>query len=228
MKPLRLFLFVAVATTLFAQTKPAARTSFNIVEATIPEMRAAMEQKRISSRDLVMLHLARIGTYEDKLHAVITVNPHVMEEADERDRELAQGHIRGPLHGIPIALKDNILTHDMVTTGGALVFDGYVPPYDATLVKNLREAGAVIIAKTGMTELANWVAGAPTPMPSGYNAIGGFGMNPYDPRRDPRYAAYDGRPVLSPGGSSSGIGTAANFWAANVGTETSGSLLSPA
>ena len=78
-----------------------------------------------------------------------------------------------------------------------------------------------------MTELANWVAGAPTPMPANYNAIGGFGFNPYDPRRDPRDATFDGRPVLPTGGSSSGIGTAASFWAANVGTETSGSILSP-
>ena len=78
-----------------------------------------------------------------------------------------------------------------------------------------------------MTELANWVAGAPTPMPGNYNAVGGFGFNPYDPRRDPREATFDGRPVLETGGSSSGIGTAASFWAANVGTETSGSILSP-
>ena len=79
-----------------------------------------------------------------------------------------------------------------------------------------------------MTELANWVAGAPTPMPANYNAIAGYGMNPYDPRRDPRAATFDGRPALPTGGSSSGIGTAASFWAANVGTETSGSILSPA
>jgi amidase len=78
-----------------------------------------------------------------------------------------------------------------------------------------------------MTELANWVAGAPSPMPGNYNAVGGYGMNPYDPRRDPREATSDGRPALGTGGSSSGIGTAANFWAANVGTETSGSVLSP-
>ena len=127
----------------------------------------------------------------------------------------------------PIALKDNILTHDIVTTGGALAFDGYVPPYEATLVKNLRDAGAVIIAKTGLSELANWVAGAPTPMPGNYNAIRGFGFNPYDPRRDPRDGSIDGRPALSTGGSSSGVGTAANFWAGNVGSETSGSILSP-
>src|SRR5262249_28673377 len=94
--------------------------------------------------------------------------------------------------------------------------------------KNLRDAGAVILAKTGLTELANWVAGGPTPMPGNYNAIGGFGLNPYDPRRDPRPATCDGRPALATGGSSSGIGTAANLWAANVGSETSGSILSPA
>ncbi len=78
-----------------------------------------------------------------------------------------------------------------------------------------------------MTELANWVAGDPTPMPPNYNSIGGFGFNPYDPRRDPRDATFDGRPALPTGGSSSGIGTAASLWAANVGTETSGSILSP-
>jgi amidase len=205
----------------------AQKPSFNVVEATIPEMRAALEQGRTTSRELVKSYLERIGLYEDKLHCVITVNPNVLQEADERDRERVQGRIRGPLHGIPVALKDNVLTHDIVTTGGALAFAGYMPPYDATLAKNLRDAGAIIIAKTGMTELANWVAGAPQPMPGNYNAVRGFGFNPYDPRRDPRDVPGDGRPVLQTGGSSSGAGTAASFWAANVGTETSGSILSP-
>ena len=210
--------------------KPSASTShkpFTVVEATIPEMRAAMEQGRATSRDIVQQYLSRIATYEDRLHAAITVNPKALELADERDRERAQGKIRGPLHGIPIALKDNIHTTDMRTTGGTLAFESLMPPYEATLTKNLREAGAIIIAKTGMTELANWVAGAPTPMPGNYNGLAGYGYNPYDPRRDPRDATFDGRPALATGGSSSGVGTAANFWAANVGTETSGSVLSP-
>jgi amidase len=215
-------LLFATALLLPAQKKP-----FNVVEATIPEMRTAMEQKHITSHQLVVAYLTRIALYEDKLHCIITVNPHVLEEADERDRERAQGRVRGPLHGIPIALKDNMLTHDIVTTGGALAFDGFLPPYDATLVKNLRDAGAVIIAKTGLSELANWVAGNPMPMPANYNAVAGFGFNPYDPRRDPRDATGDGRPALMTGGSSSGVGTAANFWAGNVGSETSGSILSP-
>lgn len=204
----------------------APQKSFQVVEASISDMRAALEHRKVTSRELVTQYLARIGLYEDKLHCIITVNPNVLQEADERDRERAQGRLRGPLHGIPIALKDNVLTHDIVTTGGALAFDGYLPPYDATLVKNLRDAGAIIIAKTGLSELANWVAGPPTPMPGNYNAIRGFGFNPYDPRHDPRDGS-DGRPVLQTGGSSSGVGTAANFWAGNVGTETSGSILSP-
>jgi amidase len=200
---------------------------FNVVEASISDMRKAMEEGRVTSHELVVQYLVRIGMYEDKLHAVMTVNPHALAEADDRDRERAAGRLRGPLHGIPIALKDNVLTHDIVTTGGALAFENLLPPYDATLVKNLRDAGAVIIAKTTLSELANWVAGAPTPMPGNYNAIREFAYNPYDPRRDPREGTADGRPVLQTGGSSSGAGTAANFWAGNVGTETSGSILSP-
>src|SRR3954465_4514275 len=101
------------------------------------------------------------------------------------ERERAEKNLRGPLHGIPVALKDNIHTTNMPTTGGALAFKGLVPPYEATLTKNLKDAGAIIIAKTILTELANWVAGAPTPMPTNYSALGGYGMNPYDQRRDP-------------------------------------------
>ena len=201
---------------------------FSVVEATIPEMQAAMKQRRVTSRDLVVQYLIRIALYNRRLNGVITVNPRALQDAEARDRERAQGKVRGPLHGIPIALKDNIQTTEMPTTGGALAFDAFVPPFEATLAKNLRDAGAIIIAKTTMTELANWVAGGPTPMPGGYNSLVGFSMNPYDPRRDPRDSTFDGRPALGTGGSSSGVGTAANFWAANVGTETSGSILSPA
>ncbi len=225
---------LAATITLTAQATPhqAARPApapprFTVVEATIPDMRAAMEQGRVTSRDLVVESLTRIAMYEEQLNAVFTVNPRALEEADARDRERREGRIRGPLHGIPIALKDNIHTTDMPTTGGALAFRGLIPPYEATLTKNLRDAGAIIIAKTVLTELANWVAGGPTPMPGNYSALGGFGLNPYDPRPDPRDATADGRPALSTGGSSSGIGTAASFWAANVGSETSGSILSP-
>jgi amidase len=202
----------------------AARASFSAIEATIADMRAALDSGRVTSREIVTQSLARIATYEARLHATLYVNPRALAEADARDQERRTRRVRSPLHGIPIALKDNIHTTDMPTTGGALAFAGLMPPYEATLTKNLRDAGAIILAKTTMTELANWVAEG---MPANYNSLAGFAFNPYDPRRDPRDATFDGRPVLSTGGSSSGIGTAMSFWAANVGTETSGSILSP-
>jgi amidase len=223
---LALLLTFAIATASTAQKPVKGAWTFTVVEASIPDMQAALKSGKLTSHELVQAYLARIATYEDKLNAIITVNPHALKEADERDRERAAGKIRGPLHGIPIALKDNIHTTDMPTTGGALAFAGLTPPYEATLTKNLHDAGAIIIAKTQLTELANWVAGNP-PMPANYNSLHGYGYNPYDPRRDPREATGDGRPALFTGGSSSGAGTAASFWAANVGTETSGSILSP-
>jgi amidase len=188
-------------------------------------MQEAMQQGRITSRGIVQQYLDRIAKYEERLNAMITLNPRALDEADARDRERAQGEVRGPLHGIPIALKDNIHTTDMPTTGGALAFKGLVPPYEATLTTHLRDAGAIVLAKTNMTELANWIA---TGMPGNYSAIAGYGFNPYDARPDPRDGTNDGRAALNTGGSSSGAGTAANFWAANVGTETSGSILTPA
>ena len=229
MTPRSLVLLLAAAWVVFPLTQaPAPRQgAFSVVEATIPEMQRAMVQRRVTSHELVSQYLTRIALYEQRINAAITINPRALAEADARDAERARGQVRGPLHGIPIAIKDNVHTIDMVTTGGALAFANFTPPYDATLTKNLREAGAVIIAKTVLTELANWVAGAPTPMPGNYSAVGGFAFNPYDPRPDPRESS-DGRPVLSTGGSSSGAGTAANFWAANVGTDTAGSVVNPA
>ncbi|MGE0463786.1 MAG: amidase family protein [Vicinamibacterales bacterium] len=241
-----LLLLSTLACSQPAAPPPAPSAPFSVVEATIPEMQAAMREGRTTSREIVTQYLTRIAMYEDAINAVIAVNPKALEDADARDRERRDGKLRGPLHGIPVALKDNVHTTFMPTTGGALAFDGLVPPYDATLTRNLIDAGAIIIAKTMMTELANWVAAG---MPGNYNALKGYGFNPYDPRRDPRGPAPtppggarrrgpggpgggparfdDGRPALATGGSSSGTGTAANFWAANVGTETSGSILSP-
>lgn len=207
------------------QAAPAA--AFSVVEATIPQMQAAMAKGQVTSRQLAEQYLIRIALYEERLNAALAINPRALEEADALDRERAQGRLRGPLHGIPVALKDNIHTIEMPTTGGALAFAGYTPPYEATLTRNLKAAGAIIIAKTGLTELANWVAGNPAAMPGNYNAVGGFAFNPYDPRPDPRPEPGDGRPVLQTGGSSSGIGTAANFWAGSVGSDTGGSIISP-
>jgi amidase len=220
-------LFVIAGCDMDTPIAPEVDEPFSIVEASIPDMQNAMNEGRLSAQDLVQRYLTRIALYENQLNATISVNPNAMAEAELLDRERAQGRVRGPLHGIPIALKDNIHTTNMPTTGGSLAFEGLTPPYAATLTIRLREAGAIIIAKTVLTELANWVAGAPFDMPDNYSSLGGYGFNPYDPRRDPRPGIGDGMPVLSPGGSSSGIGTSANLWAANVGTETSGSILWP-
>ena len=177
-----------------SQTSP---PPFSVVEATIPDMRDAMAQGRVTSRQIVQQYLDRIARYEDQLNAVITVNPRALADADALDRERRRGRIRGPLHGIPIALKDNIHTTDMPTTGGALAFARSGPAvrrhaHDGTC----EQAGAIIIAKTGLTELANWVA---VGMPGNYNSLAGYGFNPYDPRPRPARAALStGGPCSAP------------------------------
>jgi amidase len=215
---------ICIAAALFALPQAKA-ADFSVVEATIPEMQTALKEGRVTSRELVTQYLARIATYENKLNATLYVNSRALEVADAMDRERAAGKVRGPLHGIPIAIKDNIHTNDMPTTAGTLRFDGFVPPYDATLTANLRNGGAVIIAKTVLTEMANWMV---LGMPNNYSSLGGYAFNPYDPRRDPREGLNDGRGVLQTGSSSSGAGTAANLWAANIGTETTVSIIGPA
>lgn len=210
--------FVCVGVAGCGQNAP----PFNVANTTIQEMQAALKDGRVTSRELTTQYLVRIALYENKLHGMVTINPQALADADALDRERKAGKLRGPLHGIPIALKDNIQTTSMPTSGGALAFKDYVPPYEATLVKNLRDAGALILAKSTMSELAGALAEPPTPAPGGYNAVRGFSYNPFDPR-----AQDNGEPVLSPAGSSSGIGVAAGFWAANVGTDTSGSVLGP-
>ncbi len=207
-----------------AQKAKTAAAPFSVVEASIPDLQKALASGRVTSRQIVEEYLVRIATYDRLLRATISVNPRALQEADLLDRERAQGKLRGPLHGIPIALKDNIHTADLRTTGGSLAFADLVPPYDATLTRNLREAGAIIIAKTQLTELAHWTSHT---MPGNYTAVGGQGLNPYDARVDPRAGLDDGRPVMSTGGSSSGAGTAASFWPADVGTDTGGSVLNP-
>src|SRR6185295_7901252 len=236
MKRLTVALVLALAAATVATHGQSARIrprliGFDITEATIYDMQKNMQTGRVSSKELVLQSLARIAVYQKLLNPVITVNQNAIAEAELLDLERAQGRYRGPLHGIPVAVKDNILTRSMPTSGGALAFRGYFAPYDATLVTNLKNAGAVIVAKTVMTELANWVTNG---MPGNYSAVGGWGMNSYDPRRDPRpgndafgIPFNDGRPAMSVAGSSSAIGTASSLWAANVGTETSGSVLSP-
>jgi amidase len=122
-----------VGTPLGAQ--PRTTAPFSVVEASMADLQAALRAKRVTSRQLVEQYLVRIATYDQTLRATITVNPRALADADALDRERAQGKVRGPLHGIPVALKDNILTRDLRTTGGALAFADLVPPYDATLTR---------------------------------------------------------------------------------------------
>lgn len=220
--PRRLIAAALVCSALSSCDQMAAAPPFAVANATIQDIQAALKDGRVTSRELTTQYLARIALYDHKLHGAVAVNPRALEDADALDRERKAGKLRGPLHGIPIALKDNIQTTNMPTSGGALALKDYVPPYDATLVKNLRDAGAIIFAKSTMSELAGALAEPPTPAPGGYNAVRGFSYNPFDPR-----AMDTGEPMLSPAGSSSGIGVAAGFWAANIGTDTSGSVLGP-
>ncbi len=219
---------VAILVLAFASagaSAAAAPAPVSVVEASIADMRAALRDGRVTSHELVRQYLERIAIHENRINATLAVNADALRQADELDRERAAGRLRGPLHGIPVALKDNIHTIDMPTTAGTLRFEGFVPPYEATLTRNLREAGAIVIAKTVMTEMANWMV---LTMPNNYSSLGGYAFNPYDARRDPRPGLDDGRPVLPTGSSSSGSGTALSLWAANVGTETTVSIVGPA
>ena len=208
------------------------RARFELVEATVPQIRKALRSNVISAERLTQMYLKRIAAYEQSgpaINAYLTVNANAVRQARQLD---AFDRLRGrskPLYGVPVLLKDNIDTADMPTTAGSVALNGSIPPDDAFITKKLRDAGAIILGKGTLTEYANFIANG---MPTGYSSLAGFGFNPYDPRIDPRTTApnNDGRPVLQTGGSSSGpaIGVNANLVAIAVGTETSGSILSPA
>ena len=158
----RLAVGLAAALALASAALPAQRIrpqliGFDVVESNIVQMQTAMQRGQVTSKELVLQSFARIAFYKDLLNPVIALNRDAIAEAEQRDIERTRGVYRGPLHGIPIAIKDNTNTTFMPTSGGAMALKGYVPPYDATLVTNLRNAGAVIVAKTVLTELANWV-----------------------------------------------------------------------
>ena len=197
-----------------------------LVEATVLELQLALRSHLITSEQLVQMYLNRIATYDHAgpmLNSFIHINEHALDDARARDFDRHRGLAHGPLFGIPVLLKDNIDTAGMPTTAGSVALAGSAPPDDASITQKLHEAGAIILGKATLTEFANFIA---IGMPAGYSSLGGYGFNPYDPRPLP---GGDGRPVLTPGGSSSGPGIAvsANLVAVGVGTETSGSILSP-
>lgn len=190
----------------------AAAAPVEVAEATIPQLQAALAKGQLTSRQLVLAYLARIAAYDRQgpaLNSIVTLNPDALVQADALDRERAEKGPRGPLHGIPVLVKDNYDTHDMPTSGGTLALATLQPARDAEQVARLRAAGAIILGKTTMHELA---AGTIT-----ISSLTGQSRNPYDPTR-------------SPGGSSGGTGAAiaASFAAAGMGSDTCGSIRIPA
>src|SRR5437899_3000830 len=191
---------------------------FELEEATIAELQAGLESGKYTARSLVAAYLQRIEDLDGKgpaLRAVLEANPEALAQAGALDAERKAKGARGPLHGIPVLVKDNVATRDrMQSTAGSLALVGVVPPRDAFLVERLRAAGAVLLGKTNLSEWANFRS---THSSSGWSGRGGQTKNPY---------ALD----RNPSGSSSGSGAAvaANLGAAAIGTETDGSIVSPA
>jgi amidase len=195
-------------------TKPGAASatpSVSLDAATIQQLAAAMDAGTLTSEALVKMSLARIDAYDaqgPRLHAVLARNPKALEQARALDAERKAKGKRSPLHGIPVVLKDNYDTHDLPTTGGSVLLEGSLPPDDAFLVKKLRDAGAIILAKVNMSEFASGAA---------FSSLGGQTRNPHDLTR-------------TPNGSSGGTGVAiaAAFATLGLGTDTGGSIRGPA
>jgi amidase len=190
---------------------------FELNELSVKDLQQKMVDKSHTSRSITALYLKRIADLDKKgpaLNAVIELNPDALSIADALDKERAEGKIRGPLHGIPVLIKDNINTSDkMHTTAGALALADNIASHDAHIVKLLRNAGAVLLGKTNLSEWANFRSSQST---SAWSSRGGQTKNPYILNRNPS-------------GSSAGSGTAvaANLCAIAIGTETDGSIVSP-
>jgi len=192
--------------------------TFSLQEATIADIDSAFDAGALTSEQLTQLYLNRIAAYDKQgptINAFTTINPDALQTAKQLDQERQLKGPRSPLHGIPILLKDNIDTYDMPTTAGSLALAESIPPDDALITKQLRDAGAVILGKANLTEFANFMS---FNMPNGYSARGGQVLNPYGP----------GKIDVSGSSSGSAAAVAANFTTVAVGTETSGSILSPA
>lgn len=191
---------------------------YSVVETPLTVLSADLATGRVSSRELVDRYLARIAELDQKgpaLRSIIAVNPRAVDDAVRLDRERAAGAVRGPLHGIPVAIKDNIESLEpLPTTAGSLALERNVTGRDAPLVARLRAAGAIIVAKTNLSEWANFRSTTST---SGWSAMGGLVRNPY---------ALDRNACGSSSGS--GAAVAASLVAAAVGTETDGSITCPA
>lgn len=192
-------------------------TDFAYAELDISDLQSRMQRGELDSRTLTRAYLDRIAAIDrggPQLRSIIEINPEAMKEAALRDVERKSNAVRGPLHGIPILLKDNIDATPMVNSAGSLVLQDFRPKTDAFLVRRLREAGAVILGKTNLSEWANFRS---TRSSSGWSARGGQTRNPY---------VLDRNPCGSSSGSA--VSVSANLAAASIGTETDGSIICPA
>ena len=205
----RAALIAALGAALFTGTPQASARPVDMELASVAELKAAMDAGTLTAERLTQLCLERIAAYDrqgPKLHAVISLNPKAMEIARALDAERKAGKVRGPLHGIPVILKDNIDTVDMPTTGGSVMLEGNMAPDDAYLVKKLRDGGAIILAKVNLGEFAN----------GSQSSLGGQSHNPHDLSRIP---------AGSSGGT--GVGIAGGYAPVGIGTDTGGSIRGP-
>lgn len=216
LSPFALAAFALAALPLAAQPartrQPLRPPAFEVAEASVSDLQRAMSEGRVTSAQLVDAYNARIAAYDHAgpaLNAMIRLNPRALADAAALDAERKAGHVRGPLHGIPIILKDNFDTKDLATSAGSLALATHHPAQDAFVVRKLRDAGAVILGKANMHELAAGV--------TSISSLGGQTRNPYDLSR-------------CPGGSSGGTGAAvaASFGALGWGSDTCGSIRIPA
>ncbi len=207
---MRLKLFItALAASLLAATTHA--RTFILETASIPDIQEAVASGALTYEKLITLYLARIEAYDQKgpkLNTVITLNPNALTEAKALDTERKAKGPRGPLHGIPVLVKDNYDTFDLPTTGGTFLLDGSIPYKDAPMIKSLRDAGAIMLAKVNMDEFAHGGIG--------FSSRGGQTLNPHDPRRHPAGSS-----------GATGAGLAAWFAPLGLGSDTGGSIRGP-
>ena len=205
---LRFTVVIALACAAVACASP-----FQVEEATIADIHQAMEDGRITAEELVRHYLDRIEAYDRRgpyLNSIITVSEHALERARELDAAFRESGFTGPLHGIPVIVKDNYDTYDLPTTNGTLAFRGAIPPDDAYQVRKLREAGAIVLAKSNLAEFAS--SGAFTLS----SVLPGYSRNPYDPTR-----------VTAGSSGGTGAAVAANFGAVGLGSDTGSSIRGP-
>jgi amidase len=202
---------------LLSQLGAVPNLPFSLETATVADLQARGTAGTLSAVDLTKAYLARIARTNlegPSINAVRSLNPKALQEAAALDAERAAGHVRGPLHGIPVIVKDNLDAAGIPTTAGSVALENSIPDRDSPVVAKLRAAGAILLGKANLSEFANFLT---SNMPSGYSSLGGQVLNPTDAS-------------TTPSGSSSGSGAAAasGLAAITIGTETSGSITSPA